>query len=246
MKKVEIEYKWLGLIKKTYTRNCPESWKEVNPEQIIAVSRLYLDEISESDFIRRFFRIPRLVAASLDGYMVYTLIDTLDFIQDYTPRESFIIPKLPCGIPPKPALNGLRFGRFIFIDSYFSDYAQNQENETALNKLIATLYWPGNKKFSEELIPAQVKITAALSPDVKQAIAINYRLVKDWLSDRYPLVFSKSVSNNENSKKDASWLKVFDSIVNDDIINSDKYADMLLHDVLRYLTRKIKENAKRS
>ena len=42
------------------------------------------------------------------------------------------------------------------------------------------------------------------------------------------------------------WVKIFDNLVSDDLVNADKYAAMPVHTVFRYITRKIKENAKRA
>jgi hypothetical protein len=253
MKTIQIKYDLFGFIPLKWDREYPESWSEVSPAQLVTVAKFYLTEEKNDDvtFLSGFFGIPRFIAKRLSPFMVYNIIDAIDFIRDFTPRESFIIKKLACGIPPKKGLDGLTFGRFIFIDTYFNEYAIEPDKikaDEALNKFIATLYWPGNKRFNENLIEQRTKAAAKTDPFVKQAVAINYRLIKDWLTDRYPLIFTKNIDDDKTkvSKKNSSWLKVFDSIVNDDIINSEKYAGMLLHDVLRYITRKIKENAKRS
>ena len=53
----------------------------------------------------------------------------------------------------------------------------------------------------------------------------------------------KDEKKKENTKN-TGWIKVFDSIVGDDIINSERYATMPVHNVFRYITRKIKEDIK--
>lgn len=244
MQNIKIETKWLWFIPVKINRDFPASWSEVSPRELIAISHLYSGEIADWRFVSIFFRLPPIVARWLDGFHIYKIIDSVEFIQDYTPMDVFIIPKTEHGVAPKPKLGDLSFGRFMFVDTYFNDYASD-EKEEALNKFVATLYWPANLKFDENKIPALALKAARLKPETKQAIAINYRLVKDWLTYTYPLVFTKSV-NPASVKKESSWLKIFDSIVNDDIINSDKYAEKPLHEILRFITRKIKEHAKRS
>ncbi len=254
MQEIVITYKHFGLFQQKFTRQYPEDWPEVTPGQLITIAKFYMQEGDDDNFIAGFFNIPVRLARRLDRFMIYKLLDCIDFIRNYKPRDSFIIKKLATGAPPKPRLNGLTFGQFIFIDTYFNDYAVNADGsdqaliDAALNKFIATLYWPPRQRFNENKIAQRAAIAAGINPEVKQAVAINYRLVKDWLTESYPLIFSKAVETKgdpKNAKKESGWLKVFDSIVDDDIINSDKYAGMLLHDVLRYITRKIKENAKR-
>jgi hypothetical protein len=74
--------------------------------------------------------------------------------------------------------------------------------------------------------------------------------VREWLSDVYPLIFIKS-DNDEIGKKLKkrqpvnSWIKIFENLVGDDIVNHDNYANMPIHNIFRFMTAKIKENMKR-
>lgn len=234
----------LGLIKRKFTRQAPERWSEINAGQLIAIGMMYLGKTTDEDFLSRFLDIPKRICRKLDSFQIYCLVDVANFMSDFKPRENFIIKKVSGGIPPAAKLNKLSFGRFIFIDTYFNDYAIEGNDENALNKFIATLYWPARQKFNEELIQDRANQIAQINPNIKQAIAINYRLVKDWLALSYPAIFTSKASTNPERKKDNVWLKVYDSIVGDDLINHEKYAHLSLHDALRFITRKIKENVK--
>lgn len=247
MKDIKITYKWLGLVNFSFSRTAPESWNEVSPKQLIAIAKSYMGEEQDNTFVANMLNIPKYITRRLDPFYVFKIIEAFDFISDFKPRDSLVFKRLNCGQAPKHRLSDLSFGRFVFIDTYFYDYAMD-ESDDSLNKFIACLYWPAKTQFSENLIPQRAAKVAKMDKTFKQAIAINYRLVKDWLGAAYPLVFvsGNEKANSPERKKDSPLLKVFDAIVGDDIVNSDKYARMPLHEVLRYITKKIKENAKRS
>lgn len=247
MNDIKVEYKLLGLIKLSFERSVPASWSEVNPRQLIAIGEYYLGKYNDTHFIASFCKLPRPIVNLFHPYYILKLLEQIDFIKDFRARSNFILKKVAGGVRPKEKLEGLSFGQFIFIDTFFNDYAESMTDEISLNKFIACLYWPAKQRFSESKIAARADRVASLDPVTKQALVINYRLVKDWLAQSYPLVFSESSSktaDNPNRKKESPWLKVYDSIVSDDIVNADKYAQMNLHDVLRYITRKMKEHAK--
>lgn len=247
MQKIEVTYNLFPWWKIKFTRQQPQSWQEINARQLIAISYRYVNLKSDAWFIAKFLSLPHFLVKRMPLFYVYSLIQEITFINDYTPRDTFVIPQIANGIAPLPKLGQMPFGRFMFIDTYFNDFASNSNNIEALDKFVACLYWPGDVAFNENLIALRAKSIARINPIVKQAIAINYRLVKDWLTDKYPLVFSKKQETDEPARKsNSSWIAVFDTIVDDDIINSDKYALKTIHEVLRYITRKIKQNAKRS
>jgi hypothetical protein len=75
-------------------------------------------------------------------------------------------------------------------------------------------------------------------------------LILVWLQKCYPLIFqekaetSQDLSSSDKQPKQSQWLKIFESLVGDDLINRDRYAELSVHAVLRYLTNKYKENAR--
>lgn len=245
MKEVKISYRLLGFFPLIFKRECPEGWSDISPKHLIAISHLYTEEITELQFLSKTFRIPLAIIKKLDAFQVFSLMQEFEFVSDFKARESLVIPKLCDGVPPSDKLADLTFGRFMFIDTYFNEYASNNNDIQSLNKFVATLYWPEKTVFNDELISKRAEKANKIDVLTKQAVAINYRLIKEWLVVVYPAIFSERTDVDQpNVKKESTWLKIFDIIVGDDIINSEKYAGMLLHNVLRYVSRKIKENAK--
>ena len=102
-------------------------------------------------------------------------------------------------------------------------------------------------------------VMARLDESVQEAVVINYKLMQKWLTDLYPLIFgredTKSMKDEDHSDPQAKnknkiqrdpmgWVKVYDALVGDDIVNQERYAGLPLHSVLRYITKQIKENMK--
>ena len=248
MKDIKIEYKLLGFIPLRWKRTIPERWDEVTPEQLITLSKLYLNEIDDGQMISLFYRIPRYIAWRMPPFYTFLLTTELDFITDFKPCNRFMIKRFAGMESPKPRLEGMNFGQFIFADTYFEEYADSV-NPESLHKFIASLYTPPKKAFSDKQIPNLAKKVALQDESEIQAIVINYRLIREWLMEAYPVIFSKG-KEKEGTKEPVKrnkqgWLDVLDSLVDDDIVNFDKYAQMPLHNVLRYMSKKIKENAKR-
>lgn len=248
MKDLVVEYKWLGLIPFRWKRTIPEQWDEVTPQQLITLAKLYMEEINDMQTVALFYEIPKILVRWMPEYYIFTLINELDFITDFKPCNRFMIKKLAGLNAPRPRLDGMSFGQFIFADTYFEEYADSV-NPESLHKFIASLYTPPKKAFSDKQIPDLAKKVALQDESEIQAIVINYRLIREWLMEAYPVIFSKG-KEKEGTKEPVKrnkqgWLDVLDSLVDDDIVNFDKYAQMPLHNVLRYMSKKIKENAKR-
>ena len=143
----------------------------------------------------------------------------------------------------------MTFGQFVFVDSYFNNFSETGSPED-LNKFLASLYTPYNGKFKQGNIDNHVRF-GKLSNEIKEAVLINYMLVKQWLFVKYPLLFIAAVIDEEPSKHKTKnnydsmgWVKILENLIGDDIPNHRKYTNLPLHNVLRFLTRKIKESAK--
>ncbi len=243
---VEIKYKALWFIPVKYKRIMPAAWQECNKEQMRAIAALYQNTISDTRFISRFIGVPHFVVRRLDEYHIYCLIEQLVFMEDYTAHDSFFLDKIGEYKAPGVKMQGVSFGQFMFIDTYYGDYLTELKDED-LHKFMAALYTKNG--FTQQAFEEGVNYFKGVSATDKFATIINYRLIMEWLMDRYKLVFGRKKETDKNRKpkkvQNAGWVKIFDNIVGDDIVNSDRYAEKPLHDVLRFLTKKIIENAKR-
>jgi len=241
MKTIEIEYRTFWLQSRVQS-NVPEKWEEVTPRQLIAIAKNYLGETTDDKMLSVMCGVRKWIIKQLDTYQKFSLATELNFITDYKPFSHFIIKKAGILRAPKPRLQGMSFGQFMFADSYYSTWLISQKDED-LNKFVAALYLPEGEIFKSENMPALTLIAERIPLMVKCAISINYRLIKEFLSHAYPMVFQKP-KDGARSKPDDGWVKVFESVVGDDIVNQDKYSELPVHVVLRWITKKIKENAK--
>lgn len=256
MQPIKIEYPhpffpWKQTAK---TGSFPESMEEITRLQFIAVLNYSAMEINETTLLKTMTGISRRAIKKLGDFQRYKLIELLSFVAETKGFNRFLVPVLKTHkgklYSPKPRLKGLTFEQFIFADAWFSDYAETKEPES-LAKFVAALYIPKNKPFTESMIddhfPAIQKLNAALL----NSVFVNFGFLRDWLSDAYPLVFSKSDEQGQKKKtqhataQSNGWIKIFETIVGDDIIHSDKYAQTPIHNILRFLTERIKQNQKR-
>ena len=260
MRKVTITYQPFRWFKYTRTvnGNFPSDWNETSANQLIAIASLIQQSISDVEFLSSMTGLKKRTINKLDAYQRFQLIELFDSFRSNQPYNEFIIPKLDCKgtvlCAPNPKLKGLTFGQFIFLDTYFANY-QESKDHTDLNKFIAAAYLPFGQPFNELAIEANHRWIAQTPMLSREAIIINYSLIRDWLCEVYPMVFQRKTEQDnkvvepknklpEKKRDPNSWIKVFESLVGDDIINEDKYANLPLHNVLRYLTNQIKKNIK--
>ena len=87
-----------------------------------------------------------------------------------------------------------------------------------------------------------------LDSTIREAIALNYSFFYQYFQDAYPLLFitpAEKPGDESKSKYDPrGWLKVYEKVRGDDIINDEKYAGVPVNTMLRYLNESVKQQAK--
>lgn len=242
----------------------PDTWSEIQPKQLIAIAKLYKQQISDTHFLAEMSGISHRILKRADEFTCYKLMEYLQFIGDMRPFHEFIIPKITIRHPefisgslhsPEPKLKGVTFGQFIFADSYFTDYQQSK-SEDDLNKFVATLYLPEGELFSEKLINKNHRLIGRKDIHLREAIAINWQLLHEWLALAYPLIFQKReeikeeshpelVSGSKPNSYSSPWIKIFQNFVGDDILHDEEWANKPINTIFQYMTRKHKENARK-
>lgn len=243
-----IEYKKWGM-KRVINTSIPSKCEEMDPKQFIAFAKLtFLMEenpVIKPEILAQMIKIPVGVAKNIEPLEQESITSQMDFLWDMRPVSSFLLEKMAGYYPPLPHLEGVTFGQFMYFDSYFSQYAK-EKDESNLHKFIAAVYLPKGKPFNHTDIATRAKHFEKVHMAHKQAVVLNYHLIREWLSVKYPLVFPKKKQpDNTKSKKQPGWIDVFDAIVGDDIKDSEKYAEKPLHNVLRFINKKIKEGMKK-
>ena len=250
---IAIEYPNL-FFKRTATGKAPSAWGELTQQQFISISRTVNGIEPDFRFLSVLTGIDQNLLKKLSPFDLFKLSEAIDFIgQAGNSYSEFLIPKIPGTdfVAPKPKLAGLTFGQFIYTESYYNDWLIGKD-ETTLNKFLASLYLNPNEKFKSETIGNKAVKIKSVKMDICQAIAFNYGLIMIWLQKCYPLIFQDSAEARHDSSspskqtKQSQWLKTFESLVGDDLINQDRYAELSVHAVLRYLTNKYKESSRNS
>ena len=261
MQPVTVKYQPLPWprIKLTANGFLPESWAELNPLQFITISKLAKETVDDIAFLAAMTGIRKRIIKRLDDFHRFQMNEAFHFFTTDTSHNAFVLQKFKINgvvyAAPKPKLNGMTFEQFIFIDTWFGFY-QDENKPENLHSFLASLYLPAGEKFNEEKTELNALLLANLHPSVKDAIVLNYQLVKAWIQKTYPLIFpelDKTGTENDEQKQQtekrrydsSGWIKIFDGIVGDNITKRDKYAAMPLHETLRYMSRRIKENMKR-
>ncbi len=264
MNPIKITYRpisWLPIIFKANGVQ-PQIWTELTPPQIIALACAGNGTIDDAAFLAAMCDIRKFVIRKLDNYQRFQLSEALQFFKaGYMHNafvQSYVKPGLKKYYTPKPKLKGMSFGQFIFADTYFGMY-QAENKPEHLHKFIAALCIPNRKNFNEEEVEYRTKQITKLYTNEKEALVVNYMLIRAWLAKVYPLIFSEGVQEETNPPKSpfakgdegkkkydsSGWIKIFEGLVGDNITDHDKYAKLPVHEVLRYLSRKMKENMKK-
>lgn len=250
MKEVVLKYRPVGFIPvyRTIKRNIPDGWHEINGSLLQTITKFLHLAISETDLLAELFHINKWLAKKLNRYYKYKLFELFEFITKLNPYHSFAIKKLGNLKAPSDKLKGVTFGCFIFADTFYNDYCQNNKPED-LDKFISCLY--RNVPFDENDIDKRAGYIKKIPFITRQAVFLNYSLIKQWLSEQYPLLFHRTYDDEEETKKKkkktenkTSWIPIFESLVGDDIVNSDKYANLPVTQVLRFLNNSIKKQSK--
>jgi len=259
MEEITLEYQPVPFLK--YTRKIngafPSTFADLKPAQLIAITGLMNQTISDTSFLNIMTGIKKFRINKLDDYCRYRLMQLFEPFTLIIPYSALIIPEIfhynRIFCAPKFKLSSVTFGQFIFIESHFEDYQTNKKR-IHLHKFIASLYLRPNHTFNENEIAENALLISRVKPEILEAIALNYILIKEWLSQAYPMIFQQEEEVDENYEKpkkihknpgNSGWIKIFESVVGDDLVNHDRYALLPLHNVLRWMTTKIIENIKR-
>jgi len=248
---IDIAIEYPGLFsRRTAKGRAPSSWAELTQQQFIAISRTVNGIEPDFRFLSALTGIDQNLLKKLSPFDLFKLTEAIDFIgRAGNSYSEFLISKIPGTdfIAPKPKLAGVIFGQFIYAESYYNDWLSTKEDLT-LNNFIASLFLIQGEKFNNQSIADNALKIKSVKSDIRQAIAFNYGLIRIWLQKCYPLIFqdatfksTQQLPTTERSRS-SGWLKTFESLVGDDLINQDRYAELSLHAVLRYLTNKYKES----
>lgn len=244
MKKVEFKYR--RLVQVSQIMNVPERWNELSESQFIIVARQMFEKLSPENFFCQFFSINRNILKRMDGLQIFKLSELIQFISDMTlPCNTWLLKKIGPLRAPSPNLEGISLQQWMIADTYFSRYITSNKDEI-LDYAIASLYLRKKASFFGKKKVNLSKETALISKQElihRKAIALNFVLIKNWLSHSYPFLFPIS-EKKQISSKGTDWLEIFDKLVGENLTQIDEYKKMSVTDAFRIMNRRIKEAKK--
>lgn len=262
MKELRIEYSRFG-IRHYKLVDVPQSWKELTVDQFLLVAKLYLQELTDGEFLQRFFGLP---SVSFDEYQLYRLSELLEFISDCRVRMNhFLIPRVGKMLAPGDRLKGMCFEHFMHVDTAFNRYATDGK-DASLDAFVSLLYLkeheyialsPNSKNslFSRSkplVMPRRLPEVARIEKHIKYAIFLNYIFIKRWLSRAFPFLFPlndepepEKGSKRKPAAPSVHWLDIFDAFVGDDVAVMDKYQTMPATTAFRLLNKRIRDAQKK-
>jgi len=239
---VRVEYQPFLFLPWTRHREykLPARWSELTAEQISSIPDLKRGKLPDGKILQIYLGVDRKIAGLLDSYQKYSIVRQLRFVNEAEPYGVFIIPEIAGLKAPGEKLRGVTFGAFIFGDTYYQNYISGKRND--LNKFIASFY-TGKEGLDDNMIEANAEKISKVKIEVREAIAINYGLIREWLAKAYPYVFEKAEANN-NNQTFKGWIDVYDMLVAENIADHDKISNTPASTVLRILNYRRKQYLK--
>lgn len=246
MNSIEVKVYRCG-IKWKFIRSIPKSMNELDQTQYLSLIKYMNGQITEAKFVSSFFFLPYFVVRyGLDSFQLYKLIDEISNISSLKQSCSrMLIEKIP-GTKfenKMPLLKGMSFLRFMYIDTQYTRYIQTRDS-IDLNRFLAALYINPKKSFAKIDIVSQASIIQKkINSICSEAILLNYIMLKKWLSEIYPYMFSipDGLPQGTSSKKQQqNWVEIFDALVGEDIPETAFYQNMPCMDAFRVINNRIK------
>jgi hypothetical protein len=237
---ITIKYKpwWFPFLRKSIKKFMPASWNEADSSDLISISRYILSVIDDKQLMSEFLKVPNRIIKCLTDFELWNIAQFIKLIDRRDAINIFIIKEIKHKNivlkAPRDLFKDVSFGDFVLFDSHFMDYSSGDKE--ALDKFILHLYKKENNMISG------IEDIKSIPDYLKYAIIMNYEMTRDWLALRYTNLFVKGEQEkNIEQRKSNNWLPVLDSLIADDLANSDKYEKLSMHTVLRYLNEKMKK-----
>ncbi len=249
MKQITITYQG-----KSYTHTIPTTWGELDADGLQLAAQLWTGGLPRDELLARFYAVPLAVVHALDGYLVYCLTQLTSWMRRLDDAvDDFKIAELPDTgyFSPGPRLSGCTLEQFMIADSHFQRYAIGQDPDY-LTLFIASLYHARRKR--DDDIDVKVGVVERLPEPVRQAVFLNFILIRRWLSRSYPYLFPPQSDADDSDDEPTAkrkrlkkpqptdWLAIFDAFMGDDVAFIERYKRMAALDAFRLMNRRIRQS----
>jgi hypothetical protein len=227
---IDIDFKPFGFFPRKIRKTMlPIHWSELSPKQLCAVPDFLQGRLNGLEALSIYLSINRGFAKRIDSYQGYCILKYLKYLEEIEPLEKFIINRISTLNAPSFRLENVTFGAYILGDTYYQNYKEG--NSEDLNRFIACFY-TGVIGYNENLIDIHAKLLKITDLRIREAVALNYELIRKWLDNIYPNVF-KMKNELLTQGRYKNWLDIFNLICGKDEEKRKKYSQTLMHDMLK-------------
>jgi len=249
-----IDHRYFFFFDKTIELQVPERWEDLNDNQFTVCAGIYVDPLSDIDFISQYFGIDKRVVKQISKFEQYKLTELASFVVKPTGTVNFFyIDQIPGTklLSPGQKLRGVTFEHFALFDTYFFDYV-NDPTEANLRTFVAAVYLKKGDRITDIDFEKHVNLFARkVDKMTLYAIFLNYVFLRDWLSKAFPSLFQKSDSKEDDEddrkikpqKKPSrpDWNSMLDGVVGENILEYDSYKALPCIQLFKLMNKHIKE-----
>ena len=217
MVEIEIKYRPVKFIPWERHKKVmlPTNWDELTEKQFIFSMDLQSEILSESKILQVFLSVNRILAGRIVSLQRFSILRHLAFLKKPEAIEYFKIKRLPMLHAPESRLENVSLRAFISGDTYYQNYVEGQQDD--LNRFIAHFY-TGAIGFDEKLINIHVQLLRRTDIKTREAIAMNYGMIRQWLYITYPYSF-RLINKIKKIVRSEYLIDVFEYIYKDKCLN---------------------------
>lgn len=235
--------------KKVYECDIPTEWDELDGDGLKLAAMMWGGGLPRDRLLSDFYKVPMAVVHDLDSYLVYCLSELTNWMRRLDDTvDNFKIGELPNTgyFAPGAHLAGCTLEQFMMADTYFQRYAIKQD-AGYLTMFVASIYHARRKR--DDDMDVKLKVVEQVDERVKQAVFLNYILIRRWLSRCYSYLFPSQADDDDDKPRKTKlkaqatdWLAIFDAFMGDDVAFIERYKRMSALDAFRLMNRRIKQS----
>jgi len=234
---------------RTYDVIYPSCWNEINKQQLLFISQLYLSEMGQEQFNviamqnftkikwQDFFEIPQECFIEFDK--------TLEWMHKSSELTVNLLPIVACKdeifYGPEDTILNFTFEQFFgHTEPAFTNYFKTNKIEW-LDYLFSSIYsFNKNKEFVLKKIDKNISAVKELPIKYKQAALLYYIGCRDLITNKFPSLFKKKRSVGKAS--DMHYFQMVENLNNKNLANNEKVKKSNIWEALTRLDAMLKKS----
>ncbi len=236
---------------KTYNVTYPSNWNELDKEQLLFISQLYVSELEKERFNilamqaftqikwKDFFKIPQECFTDFDK--------TLEWLHKSCELTINLLPKINHNqnvfYGPGDTMLNFTFEQFFgHTEPAFTNYLKTNDVQW-LDYLFSAIYsFNADKDFKPNKVEKNIDKVKQLPAKYKQAALLYYIGCRDLITNKFPLLFKKKKTVGKAS--DMHYFEMVDNLNNESLADNEKIKSSNIWESLLRLTNMIEKAQK--